>query len=173
MAIELKNIFCRLICAITLFSPNVFAESNYPKTKEERKNDEMGSLLQGGGIIFTHAKSKNESTKQHLHCVNKYLWQASIEILSFAPLASVDSNSGIIITDWYSPKDNPKYSFKINAIIKDDVISPNAITVKIFKKLLKNNKGQEIDEESELASILEDKILRKARELYINAERKN
>lgn len=173
MLLEPKNIFFHLLCAAIFFSHNVFAESNYPKTKEERKNDEMGSILQGSGIIFTPGKNKNESTKQQLHSVNKYLWQASIEILNFAPLASVDSNSGVIITDWYSPKDNPKYSFKINVIIKEDVISPNAITVKIFKKLLKNNTWQEIDQESKLAIIIEDKILRKARELYINANRKN
>ncbi len=152
---------------------NVFAESDYPKTREERKNDEIGSMVEGGGIIFTPSKTKNESTKQQIHSVNKYLWQASIEIINFAPLASVDSNSGVIITDWYSPKDNPRYSFKINIIIKDDVISPNAITVKIFKKLLKNNTWQEIDDESKLAVILEDKIIRKARELYINTEGKD
>jgi hypothetical protein len=174
MIIKSKNISLISALLVTLCPLfDVVAESDYPKTRDERKNDEIGSMVGGGGIIFTPSKTKNESTKQQIHSVNKYLWQASIEILNFAPLASVDSNSGVIITDWYSPKDNPGYNFKINVIIKDDVISPNAITVKIFKKLLKNNTWQEIDDESKLAVILEDKIIRKAREFYINTEGKD
>ena len=161
----LVNVFLTVIC----FASNVFAHDNYPQTREERKNEEIGSMVGGGGIIFSPSKTKNESTKKQISSVNQYLWQASIEILDFAPLASVDSNSGVIITDWYSPKDTPQFSFKINIVIKDDVISPNAIKVKIFKKLLKNNHWQEIDNDCKLGFIIEDKILRRARELYINS----
>src|SRR5262245_49691778 len=34
--------------------------------------------------------------------VNSYLWRASVDTVSFAPLLQADSNSGVIITDWYS-----------------------------------------------------------------------
>lgn len=162
-----SNYFVHLLLLTICCTSNVLAGSNYPQTKEDRKNEEMGSMVGGDGIIFSPTKTKNESTKKQISSVNQYLWQASIEILDFAPLASVDSNSGVIITDWYSPKDNPHFSFKINIIIKDDVISPNAIKVKIFKKLLKNNHWEEVESEYKLAFIIEDKILRRAREIYI------
>ena len=35
--------------------------------------------------------------------VNAYLWRASLDTLSFMPLASADPFGGVIITDWYSP----------------------------------------------------------------------
>lgn len=33
--------------------------------------------------------------------VNSYLWRASLDTLSFMPMAQTDSNGGVIVTDWY------------------------------------------------------------------------
>jgi len=173
MSLKSNTILTSALLVTIAFSNIALAERDYPKTREERKNEEMGSILSGEGIVFSPSKIKNESTKTQVNSVNKYLWQASIEVLNFAPLASADSAGGVIITDWYRPKNTPQYSFKINILIKDNVISPNALQVKVFKRMLKNNHWQETDKESDLAFVLEDKILRKARELYIKSERKD
>ncbi|KAJ6645007.1 Leucine--tRNA ligase [Pseudolycoriella hygida] len=56
-------------------------------------------------------------------------------------------------------------------IIKDNVISPDALQIRVFEQLFKN--GNWLDNNnnsSNLAIDIEDKILRKARELYISAE---
>ncbi|WPY01317.1 DUF3576 domain-containing protein [Candidatus Trichorickettsia mobilis] len=171
----MKNIsYCLLIIFfICSFANNLLATNdNYPKTREERKAEEMGSMLGGDGIVFAPGKIKNESTKNSVGSVNKYLWQAAIETLNFAPLAAIDSTGGVIITEWYSPKNKPQFSFKINLFIKDTVISPDAIEVKVFSKTLKNGNWTQNDKPSDLAPVLEDKILRRARELYIQSERK-
>lgn len=160
---------------IMCFTTQVFASSsNYPKTKEEKRIDEMGSLVGSGGVSFKPkvVKVKNESTKAAVAGnTNKYLWQAAIEELSFAPLASVDSAGGVILTDWYTPEDKPKLNYKINVFIKSDVISIDSIEVKVFENnASKNNKSSE--ETSKLAHDLENKILQKARNLYIKENRK-
>ncbi len=36
--------------------------------------------------------------------VNGYLWRASLDVLSIAPLISTDALGGTIITDWYTNK---------------------------------------------------------------------
>ena len=42
--------------------------------------------------------------------INGYLWRASLNVLSIAPLISTDALGGIIITDWYTNKNiNDKY----------------------------------------------------------------
>jgi hypothetical protein len=46
-------------------------------------NGKLGDLFKGGG--------------DEIGSVNKYLWQASIEILSFLPISSADPFSGIIV----------------------------------------------------------------------------
>ncbi len=165
-----KTIVASLLCVAVV--SNCLASGDYPKTKEERDADEMGSILGEEGIIFKPGKIKNESTRAHLNYVNKYLWQATIEILDFLPLSSVDSNGGVIITDWYSPKNKPNVSFKINVLIKDSLINPDSIEVKVFERVIKDGKWEQIDKKTDLALTLEDKILTRARELYIHHERK-
>lgn len=141
MKINFKILF--LILNIFVLNNNVYANDDYPKTKGEREFDEMESFLGGNRLIFTPGKIKNESTKATLNenaNINKYLWQASLEILSFTPLLSADSAGGVIITDWYSPQNKKNYSYKINLFIKDNVISPEAIEVKIFERVFKKGK---------------------------------
>ena len=51
--------------------------------------------------------------------VNSYLWHASLDTLSFMPLASADPFGGVIITDWYSAPDNANERMKVTVYILD------------------------------------------------------
>ena len=51
--------------------------------------------------------------------VNSYLWRASLETLSFMPLAQADSSGGVIVTDWYSHPQNPNERVKLSVSILD------------------------------------------------------
>ena len=149
---------------------------DYPKTLQERKAEEMGSLAGSEGIVFKPKKIKNESTKATIGTVglaNKYLWHASIDTLDFAPLSVVDSTGGVIATEWYSPKGKPQYSYKIQVSIKSDVISMDSIDVKVFEKVLKNGQWIQNDKPSNLAIVIQDKIILQAREQYIKEKRKD
>jgi hypothetical protein len=170
---KIKLFFVIAFASLNIFTSNaIFADHSYPQSASEAKWEDVGSILEGEGIVFRPGRVKNESTKAAGSLVNKYLWQAAIESVNFAPLASVDSLGGVIITEWYTPKDKQNYRFKINIFIKDDVIHPDAIEVKIFEEILQNNHWKHSDSTSNLALILEDKILRKARALYVNANKK-
>ena len=162
------TLFLCYAVTFTSLASAVQIENEYPKTLQERRADEMGSVLDGGGVSFSRKKVKNESTKALVGSVNKYLWESTIEILDFAPLSSTDSSSGIIITDWYSPSAEPKDNWKINVRIKDIVISPEALEIKVFTRKLVNNRWVESKKNLAEQDILVDKILRRARELYIN-----
>jgi hypothetical protein len=61
---------------------------------------------------------------------------------------------------------------KINVFIKDNIISTNAIEVKIFERVIKSGNIVQNQEQDKLASTLEAKILQKARLLYVNAQKK-
>jgi hypothetical protein len=155
---------------ISLFLLLQITEANdYPKTKLEKEMDEMGSLIGGDGIVFKPRKHKNTDTHARVGNVNTYLYNAAIDVLKFAPLASADSNSGIVITEWYSPKEQKDTQFKINVYIKDEIITPEAIEVVAFQRDKINGKWSEDYKPSEIAPILEDKIIRKARNLYLES----
>src|SRR3979411_872412 len=44
--------------------------------------------------------------------VNSYLWRATLDTLSFMPLASADPYGGVVITDWYVNPEKPDERFK-------------------------------------------------------------
>ena len=166
----MRIISVSVFSAIVLFSAQLFA-SDYPQSQVEREMDEMGSLLGGEGIIFRPGKERSNATKAKIGNVNKYLFQASIEILKFAPLASADSKGGTIITEWYTPKDQKNTQFKVTVYIKDDLITPEGLEVIAFERKKVNGKWSEDHQSSPIAKVLEDKIIRKARDLYLQSAR--
>ena len=48
--------------------------------------------------------------------VNGYLWRATLDTLSFMPLASADPYGGVVITDWYTNPEKPDRRFKIHGL---------------------------------------------------------
>jgi len=166
----MRIILVSIFSAIILFAAQLFA-SDYPKTQVEREMDEMGSLLGGEGIIFRPGKERSNATKAKIGNVNKYLFQASIDVLKFAPLSSADSKGGVIITEWYSPKDQKNTQFKVTVYIKDDLITPEGLEVIAFERKRVDGKWSEDHQSSTIAKVLEDKIIRKARDLYLQSAR--
>ena len=78
--------------------------------------------------------------------VNGYLWRATLNILSLAPLISTDALSGIIITDWYANKNIQNQRLKITVYINTNELKSESIKIKVEKeaKKLKNQSGSQI-----------------------------
>jgi len=97
--------------------------------------------------------------------VNAYLWRATLDTLSFMPLASADPFGGTIITDWYSPPGTQGERFRAQAYVMGRQLRSDGIRVQIFRQTLEN--GQWVDSPISAAtnSEMEDKVLARAREL--------
>ena len=100
--------------------------------------------------------------------VNTFLWRASLDTLSFMPLASADPFGGVIITDWYSPPDAPDERFKMTAYILDRALRSDGIRVAVFRQI-RGVAGDWIDApvNQRTGGDLEDRILERARQLRI------
>ena len=91
------------------------------------------------------------------------LWRASLDVIDFMPLLSVDYGGGVIITDWYSEEGENRESIKLTIKFLSNEIRSDAIDVKVFKKVcssLDNCKTSNI--ESKLSNQLKLAILKKA-----------
>ena len=100
--------------------------------------------------------------------VNGFLWRASLDTLSFLPLASADPFGGVIITDWYSPPESPNERFKVTTYILGRQLRSDGVRVAVFKQELADGRGW-IDSQvaSQTGAKLEGAILSRARELRI------
>jgi hypothetical protein len=101
--------------------------------------------------------------------VNSYLWRAALETLSFAPMAQVDSNGGVMVTDWYSNPASPNERVKVTATILDRDLRADALRIAASRQVLQS--GQWIDAPVAAATVqrLEEIILTRARDLRRNA----
>jgi hypothetical protein len=99
--------------------------------------------------------------------VNSYLWHASLDTLSFMPLASADPFGGVIITDWYSPATTPNERIKVTVYILDQHLRADGIKIAVFRQTRSNEGWADSPVSSDTASKLEDSILTRARELRL------
>ena len=91
------------------------------------------------------------------------LWRASLDIIDFMPLGSVNYSGGIIITDWYSTDASSNESIKISIRFLSNEIRSDALDIKVFnKKCLVQSNCVISEKTGNLASKLKGEILKTA-----------
>ena len=138
--------------------PGGDARKNSPDPAERvKKNIEEGrgfklmdlGKSQGGTFEFA---SSNE------------LWRASLDVIDFMPLTSVNYSGGIIITDWYSNKKNQNESIKISIRFLTNEIRSDALNIKVFTRKCEISllNCKYLDSDDVIISELKKEILKKA-----------
>jgi len=101
--------------------------------------------------------------------VNGFLWRASLDVLSIAPLISTDALGGTIITDWYINQNIKNQRIKITAFIKTSELRSDGIDIKVHIQNKENGVWSDTMTNEKLESQIEDQILNEARILRINS----
>jgi hypothetical protein len=97
--------------------------------------------------------------------VNAYLWRASLDTLGFMPLAQVDSNGGVIITDWYATQQSPNERVKVTVAILDTELRSDAVKVTAIRQTLAGSGWVDAPVRAGTVQKLEETILSRARDL--------
>lgn len=100
--------------------------------------------------------------------VNRYLWQASLETLSFLPLASTDPFTGVIATDWGSTPEAPGERYKVTAFMTSPALAASSVNVAVYREV-RNEDGAWLPAavDPATATQIEDAILTRARQIRI------
>ena len=126
-------------------------ELRVKKNMEEGRGFRLMDKVKKGGTNYEFASS-NE------------LWRATLDTIDFIPLISVNYSGGIIITDWYTNNQNSNEFIKISIRFLTNEIRSDALDIKVFKKICKNNAGCKISEfYNNLIIELKRKILKNAK----------
>ena len=107
--------------------------------------------------LFTNNEDPNATIK-----VNKYLWQASLEVLDFLPIQSVDPFSGVIVTGYGTPPGGGR-AYRATIYIQDP-----ALDARSLKVALMTSSGP-VDPATQRA--VEDAILTRARQIRIRDDK--
>lgn len=103
-------------------------DPNTPVTGEERA---IKNVQEGRG--FSLSNMGNKSTNYEFSSSNP-MWRATLEILDFLPLSTVDYSGGIIITDWYNDSSDSNTSLKITVRFLSNEIGSNNIKIIVHQK---------------------------------------
>lgn len=100
--------------------------------------------------------------------VNAFLWRASLDTLSFLPLASADPFGGVIISDWYNPPESPNERFKVTVYILDRALRSDGIRANVFRQTRASiGEWRDAAVDESLGKDLENTILTRARQIRI------
>ncbi len=128
-----------------------------------------GSIFGEGGLDLTRLTGldSDEDDRGGVLGVNSFLWRASLDTISFMPLASADPFGGVIITDWHSLPETPNDRFKVTVYILDRQLRADGLRVSMFRQ---NRAGSGADWQPQqvapkTVTQLEDQILTRARQL--------
>jgi hypothetical protein len=100
--------------------------------------------------------------------VNTYLWRAALETIGFMPIAQVDSNGGVILTDWYVSPQSANERLKVAVTVLDTELRADALKVSVTRQTLGATGWVEAPVRAGTVQKLEETILTKARDLRRN-----
>jgi hypothetical protein len=127
-------------------------------------------LLLGGcsSLPFGGSKAKAPTMEAQLGIgVNAYLWRATLDTLSFLPLASADPYGGVVITDWYANPSKADERLKATVYILDTRLRADGISAAVFRETLVGGAWVPASVSPDTNIALENAILAKARQLRL------
>jgi hypothetical protein len=154
-----------LLGACDSFNPDPGSTDPKPDALE-RARAQQGSLF--GGAL-TLGGDGNATGGGPAIAVNSYLWRASLDTISFFPMAQVDAFGGVIITEWYSLPESPEERYKLNVYILGRELRADGVRVAAFRQIRSaDGSWRDAAVAEDTAAKLENAILTRARQMRIN-----
>ena len=147
------------------FKPKKVDTRETPIKAEDRakKNIKEGRGSGLGGLLGVGKGSTN-----YEFSTSNPMWRATLDILDFLPLSTVDYSGGVIISDWYTDNSNKDQALKITVRFLSNTVQTNSLKVTVHRKKCSVNQTCNIElfksriQEELIASILKEaSILKK------------
>ncbi|WP_299562375.1 DUF3576 domain-containing protein [uncultured Sulfitobacter sp.] len=125
--------------------PETYSDPNVRSNVETNPNNTIWSIL-------------NKSDAETNVLVNRYLWSASLEVLNFLPVQSVDPFTGVIATGYGTPPGGGR-AYRATVLIDDPALDARSLNLAL------QSRGGPVSRATIRA--VEDAILSRARELRV------
>lgn len=126
-----------LLIFLLLFNTScgIYKPVDARKVPQNAKEKRRQNINEGKGISLKNVIGNN-STNFEFSTANP-LWRASLDVLDFIPLQTVDYAGGLIITDWYNDR-NSNDSLKLSIRFLTNVVRADSLKITVFKKNCKS-----------------------------------
>ena len=172
MTNKYKHFFIFLALLVTLSSCNALkpekvdtrkiptnAQERAKQNIKEGRGASVDSLFRRGNTNFQFSSSNP-------------MWRASLEILDFLPLNTVDYSGGVIVSDWYS-ENSSRESIKISIRFLSNEIRSDSLKIIVHKKTCRVQSNCIVEKiSSKLEDTIRQEILKKAAALEAASKKK-
>ena len=121
------------------------------------------NVKEGKGTSIQGLIGGNRNTNYEFSTSNP-MWRASLEILDFLPMTTVDYSGGMIISDWYTDNNKNNESIKISIRFLSNEVRSDSIKIIVHKKTCQSNQNCKVSllNNSKISQELQSTIIRKA-----------
>lgn len=166
----MKLKICYKILYLTIFS--IFTTScggDFFKYSPVKDNPVRGkerakkNIEEGRGVSLGGLTGAGRSTTYEFSTSNP-LWRASLDILDFIPMATVDYSGGTIVSDWYTDGAKSNEAIKITIRFLSNEIRSDSLKLVVHKKICATNQICDVNliNNSILVDELRSSILKRA-----------
>ena len=130
------------------------------------------NIEEGGGVSLKNVLNRRGGTNFEFSSSNP-MWRASLEILDFLPLTTVDYSGGMIVSDWYTGESSNE-SIKISIRFLSNEIRSDSLKIIVHKKKCFENQScqTKLLNNSKISQELRSTILQKAAQLEKEKKKK-
>ncbi len=120
------------------------------------------NVREGRGVGLGQVLNKAGGATSYEFSTSNPMWRATLDILDFLPLSTVDYSGGVIISDWYTDNSNKNQALKITVRFLSNTVQTNSIKVTVHRKNCSVNQTCNVElfksriQEELIASILKE-----------------
>tara|TARA_X000001036_G_scaffold378531_1_gene368918 strand:- start:57 stop:590 length:534 start_codon:yes stop_codon:yes gene_type:complete len=92
------------------------------------------NVAEGRGVGLGQALNKARGSTSYEFSTSNPMWRATLDILDFLPLSTVDYSGGVIISDWYTDNSNKDQALKVTVRFLSNTVQSNSIKVTVHRK---------------------------------------
>ena len=174
MKLLIKNFLLSLLFFQLLASCGGFKKVDARKVPTNAMERARKNVEEGRGASIGSVLNRRGSTNYEFSTSNP-MWRASLEILDFLPMTTVDYSGGMIISDWYTDNSNKtNESIKISIRFLSNEVRSDSLKIIVHKKTCSSNQNCKIIllDNSKISEELRGTIIRKAALLEIESKNK-
>ena len=160
--------FIKIFVYFFLFSLIVSCGKGFFKKVDTRKVPISGperakkNVKEGRGVGLGQIMGRGQGSTNYEFSTSNPMWRATLDILDFLPLSTVDYSGGVIISEWYTDESNSNQALKITVRFLSNVVQTNSIKVSVHRKKCSINQNCNVElfqsriQEELVASILKE-----------------
>ena len=103
------------------------------------------NVREGRGVGLGQIVNRGRGSTNYEFSTSNPLWRATLDILDFLPLSTVDYSGGVIISDWYTDNSDKNQALKITVRFLSNKVQTNSVKVTVHRKKCSVNQACNVE----------------------------